>query len=143
MEDRLTFAVDSEAPGRTQSFVSAFADHCRLSDDERSRLAVIVEELVTNIVKYGYPDGVASGHAVLALALRGDRLELKLEDDGQPFDPTAYRAPALEAALDERSEGQMGLHIVQSLAHAMAYRRDHGVNHLTLTRLLDSDGESP
>ena len=62
-----------------------FADQLSLSDDERSRLCVIVEELVANLYDHG---GVTGEHAVtLELVHEADGIRMTLLDPGTSFDP--------------------------------------------------------
>lgn len=64
--------------------------------DERAcvKAAIIVEELVSNSLRYGgQSDGQSNGQATdlslwLSLDDKGDRVVLELEDDGAAFDPT-------------------------------------------------------
>jgi anti-sigma regulatory factor (Ser/Thr protein kinase) len=109
-----------------------FARRCALPDAEGSRLAIILDELVTNVVKHGGPGGATE--AVLRLAREDERLLIEFEDDGPAFDPTAYRAPGLDEPLESRPDGRLGLHIVQELAHELSYRRERDRNMLRIVR---------
>jgi serine/threonine-protein kinase RsbW len=140
MPDRFVFDVDSAALARVNAFVAAFAERHRLVADERARLVILIEELVTNLDKYGYPEGAGAGWAEIALALDGDRLIVEFVDDGVPFDPASYRAPGLDAPLDQRPDGLLGLQIVQHLADELTYRRDGNRNWLRLVRRVGRNG---
>jgi anti-sigma regulatory factor (Ser/Thr protein kinase) len=131
---RESIAVDvaPSAPSQVQAMARDFARRCALSDAEGPRLAIILEELVTNVVKHGGSGGATS--AVLRLAREHDRLVIEFEDDGPAFDPTAYRAPGLDEPLESRPDGRLGLHIVQELAHELSYRREGGRNMLRIVR---------
>jgi anti-sigma regulatory factor (Ser/Thr protein kinase) len=108
-----------------------------LPDDERSRLLIILDELFTNAVTHGRRLHSAGGTIAVSLGCRRDRLRIIFVDDGQPFDPLAYRGPNLEDATEERGIGGLGIHIVRSLVHQARYRRKDDRNHLHLVRRVE------
>ena len=81
----------------------------------------------------------------MALGWRMGRLRISFVDDGQPFDPLAFRGPDLEEAAEERGIGGLGIHIVRSLVDQARYRREDDRNHLHLVRRigLPCDGSPP
>jgi anti-sigma regulatory factor (Ser/Thr protein kinase) len=54
-----------------------------------------------------------------------------LSDAGVAFDPTAMAAPDVDAEMDERHIGGLGVHLVRTLAEEIAYRREDGRNIIT------------
>ena len=119
---------------RLQAFADEFAHGCRLPDDERSRLLVILEELFTNAVTHGHGPHSAGGGITVELRWRTGRLGISFVDDGPPFDPLAFGAPDLDAAGEERPIGGLGIHLVRSLIDQARYRREGDRNHLRLVR---------
>ncbi len=131
--------VELERIGRQ---LEEFGRDAGIPADDRSALALAADELFTNIVSYAFPPGEA--HVVtLRAGLQGDLLTLELEDDGRPFDPTSVPAPALDAALEDRPLGGLGIHFARRLVDAMSYRRLHDRNLLTLTKRLTAGAPSP
>lgn len=98
------------------------------------RVRLIVEELACNAIGHG---ARAGERALLRLRVRLDaaRLELEFRDDGGAFDPREAPRPALEAALEARPVGGLGLFLVQQLADHIAYRRDGAYNIVSITLL--------
>jgi anti-sigma regulatory factor (Ser/Thr protein kinase) len=116
------------------SFAEGFARHHGLPSEERARLLIILEELFTNVVKYGHHGVSPSGRIEVGLALDGDKLEIKLSDDGRPFDPLSASLPNIDLPAVERQIGGLGLQILRSLTNDAKYFRDGDRNHLTLIR---------
>jgi serine/threonine-protein kinase RsbW len=74
-------------------------------------LVTAVGELCSNAIRHAY-GGAAGGAIRLAVHRTADRLEIEVEDFGEPFDPGGYRAPDLATAPVRG----LGLHIARTLA---------------------------
>jgi anti-sigma regulatory factor (Ser/Thr protein kinase) len=133
MEGRLTFPVDLGAMVQVRAFVIEFAARHAMAADERSRMLIVFEELLTNLAKYGYPNRL-HGQAEITLQLDGTRLTIEFTDDGDPFDPLQVATPDLDAPLEERDLGGLGIHIVRTLADEVRYCRIDQRNVLQLSR---------
>ena len=114
----------------------------KLADEDSARLQIILDELFTNVVKYGYEGVAAEGHAEghpeghieVALSLKADRLIIEFVDDGCPFDPLTSPPPDLDLPVEERTIGGVGIAIVRALVDDVGYRREGNRNRLTLGR---------
>ena len=99
---------------------------------------ILLEELLTNLVKYGYPDRAEPGRAEIVLALDGSRLEIEFIDDGCAFDPLAGPLPNLDEPLEARPIGGLGLHLLRSLTDVVRYERRNNKNVIRLSRSVAS-----
>ncbi len=97
------------------------------------RVNLVLEELGLNIMSYGHDDHL---HEIeITLTSEADVFTIEVADDGRPFDPlNDAPRPNLEAALEDRAVGGLGLHLVRTLMDEMHYRRERGKNHLTLIK---------
>ena len=138
MAARLTVDADMAAWPALARFVEAFAAEQRLPVDERARLMVVLEELLTNLVKYGYDAGAPRGTAHVGLAIERGLLAIDFEDDGRPFDPLGRAVDHLDKAVEDRPVGGLGLHLIRSMAQDASYSRQAGRNHLRLVRRLSA-----
>jgi anti-sigma regulatory factor (Ser/Thr protein kinase) len=129
----LRVPVGTGAVKRVDEFVAAFAAQHALGNDDRARALIVVEELLTNLHKYGYRDR-EPGAAEVALALDEGRLTIELIDDGCAFDPFAAPEPAFNRPLEALPVGGLGLRIVRLLTEGAHYSRvnDRNVTRLTL-----------
>jgi len=134
MRVRLSLRNDSADLVRLMAFGDEFSRHHHLADEERARLQIILDELFTNVVKYGYEDAAVEGHIEVALSLEADRLIIEFVDDGRPFDPLTSPPPDLDLPAETRPVGGVGIAIVRALVHEWEYRRDGNRNRLTLGR---------
>ena len=123
----ITLTADDAALPAVESALEAFVEQNDLPPRTGYTLALIVEELVTNIVKYGYA-GADAGPLKLTVTLADGRVVGTLVDAGAPFDPTAMDTPDVEAAMDDRHIGGLGVHLVRTMSEDFSYRRDDGHN---------------
>lgn len=94
-----------------------------------------VEEIASNCVKYGYAD--RSEHAIeLAVEIDADRVRVEIRDDGREFNPLTAPEPDLSGPVEDRAIGGLGLRMVRRMASGADYRREGGVNRLTLWKSL-------
>ena len=91
-----------------------------------------LDELITNIVSYGYQD--SEEHEIrVTLTDHSGSLVVVLEDDGIAFDPfTTAPEPDLEASVEERRIGGLGVYFVKTLMDEATYERVDNHNRITL-----------
>jgi len=110
-------------------------DRCRragVADGERLRALLVVEELFTNAVQHGF-GGDSDALLRIGITVSAAAIELFFEDRAAPFDPTAASVDALDAPLERRPLGGLGIHLVASLAGSLRYAREDGCNRLWVT----------
>ena len=95
-------------------------------------LRLVAEELLTNIAKYAFE--AEAGRVELRLTIAGPSVALELRDEGRAFDPLAQPAPDLEAPLETRGPGGLGLVLVRALVDEASYRREGGSNVLRIVK---------
>ena len=90
--------------------------------DQRLRPTVdlVLEELFTNVVKYGRKSDVAV-RVELARTPGGVEVTV-IEDDAERFDPTAGPAVDVNKPLEARKPGGLGLHLIKKLVDSIEYR---------------------
>jgi serine/threonine-protein kinase RsbW len=90
-----------------------------------------IEEMATNILKYGYDD-TALHQILLRVQMDPGALLVVIEDDGHEFNPLETPQPDLQLPPEQREPGGLGIHLVRSLAAQMHYQRCGGRNRLTV-----------
>ena len=96
-------------------------------------LNLALEEVITNIISYGFDAGTE--HQIrVDLRLEDAQLTTRLEDDGRAFDPLAVPEPDLDVPLEERSVGGLGILLVRRLMDQVTYSRLDGRNVLLMIK---------
>lgn len=95
------------------------------------RVNLAVEELLTNIIQYGYTD--TTEHVIeLSITREPEHVLLVVSDDGTPFNPLENPPPDIHQPLDQRKIGGLGIHLVRQIAEEIAYRHENNRNRLDL-----------
>ena len=116
--------------------VEDFGQAHGLSPKLRYQIRLVLDELLTNSITYGYPDG--GDHDIrVSMRLDGSRLRFELEDDARPFDPLSAKVPDLDSSADRRQIGGLGIHLVRTIMDRVAYQRVGGTNRLILEKDID------
>jgi serine/threonine-protein kinase RsbW len=104
-----------------------------VSGRARSRVELVFEEVVTNIIRHGAADG---GDRVIDVSLTcGDEaIVVTFEDDGRPFDPLQQPAPPMPRSIEAAPIGGLGIKLVRAAASDLRYERTPDArNRLTVT----------
>jgi serine/threonine-protein kinase RsbW/sigma-B regulation protein RsbU (phosphoserine phosphatase) len=101
-------------------------------------LLVSFDEVLNNIISYGYRDGAA--HEIrLSMALEDGAVVAEVEDDGLPYDPLGAPVPALSGGISERPVGGLGIHFVRTLNDEVAYERRGNTNRLSFSKRMSGN----
>ncbi len=118
---------------RVTSHIEEFGASHGLTKEVVFQFVLAFDELLTNIISYGFLDG--GSHKITAsMALAGDRLEAEIIDDGVAFDPLARPTPDLDASVEDRKVGGLGVHFVRSVMDTIDYQRQDGHNRLKMMK---------
>lgn len=135
MKKELTFKNEERELDRVAAFMETVCEALQLDMHVAMKLQLAIEEIVTNVIFYAYPQGV-SADITLTAESAGKELTLVLSDSGKPFDPTAKEDPDLDVNPMDREQGGMGILIVKNIMNEVTYRRLGETNQLTMKKTL-------
>jgi anti-sigma regulatory factor (Ser/Thr protein kinase) len=84
-----------------------------------SRAQIVVEELFTNTIKYGY--GRESDKPVRIHLQADTAFTLTYEDEAASFDPTRWMPDDIDPLADGRPEGKAGIMLIMGLSASARY----------------------
>ena len=134
-EDRLDISLANDAAeiARVAERIDDFCAAGGVEPGVAYAVNLALDELLTNIISYGYRDEDPHG-IELALRREGGALVVTIVDDSIEFDPRQVPDTDIDAPLHERDPGGLGLLLVNSMMDSVDYRREGGRNVTTLTK---------
>ena len=133
MSSRYSVKIETrvEELNRIASIVEEIGEKEDWPPDLVFKVNLILEELGLNIINYGHTGGL---HEIdITITSTDEELKIEIVDDGKPFDPiTDAPIPDVNAPMEERGIGGLGVHLVQEMTDVMRYRRVRDTNQVML-----------
>ncbi|MGX8682694.1 MAG: ATP-binding protein [Bacteroidales bacterium] len=118
---------------RVARFIEEIGEEQGLDMELQMNLNLVMEEMVSNIIFYAYPEGSDATIDIVA-ECDGKELTFMLSDQGRAFDPTMKKDADINVNPAERDLGGMGIYIVKNIMNDLSYQRLQGKNLLTMTK---------
>lgn len=131
-EIRLSFPPRAEYLELVAQVVTATARRVGFPEREAARLRLAVDEACANAIEHGPPDQPVT--VVCRETVTG--LIIRVEDRGPWFDPAAVPPPLVEAPLEKRRIGGLGLHLIQRVMESMEILPMEGGKAVEMTKSL-------
>jgi sigma-B regulation protein RsbU (phosphoserine phosphatase) len=97
-----------------------------------NQIEVSTEELFVNIASYAYSG--KTGKVIIRAGLDGQKFVMRFEDSGVAFNPLEHEAPDIEAGIEDRRIGGLGIHIIRKWMDEVSYKRENEKNVLTIEK---------
>ena len=127
----VTFKNDINELTKLQNITEQFSDKFNIERKVEKSLNLILEELISNIIFYGYRD--SEEHEIQVKFAHTDKtVTINIEDDGIQFNPLTD-TPEITAD-EEQPIGGLGVKIIQKMATSIDYEREQEKNKVTITK---------
>jgi serine/threonine-protein kinase RsbW len=128
----MTLTVQGTASGVREALegVQGWCDQENLPDETRRRMLTAFDEILSNVVRHGRPDG--TGVIEMTMTRDRDGVRAVVTDDGRPFNPLEAPPPDTSAVLEARQPGGLGIALVRALTDEVEYECRDGRNRLSL-----------
>ena len=129
----LKVKADRKELERVSAAIKSLAADEDWSSDTLFRVDLVMDELVVNIMDYGYDD---SDHEIdITFTSEEDAITIEITDEGRSFDPlNDAPEPDLSSPIEERRIGGLGVYLARTMMDELVYRREGNRNHLTLVK---------
>lgn len=118
--------------------VSRAAEALELDEHALYQVQLAVDEACANVVDHAYVGPEPGEMEVSCYRYDKEYLIIRVRDWGQGFDPAQVAQPRVDAPLEERSLGGLGLFLVQAVMDWVGFSFDpHTGNELLMVKRLD------
>ena len=125
---RLPATMESLEPFRR--FVLESLKQLNPVDEVVFKIELVLEEALTNVVHYAYPEAV--GEIEVGCALEDHkRFCFCVKDWGLPFNPLKRPDPEMSEEISERQVGGLGIYLIRHLVDELQYQWHEGGNLMT------------
>jgi sigma-B regulation protein RsbU (phosphoserine phosphatase) len=115
-----------------------FCARNEVPEDVMRRIEVVFDELLSNIISYGFDDDEL--HEVdVHVSFDSRRLVIEIQDGGRPFNPFSQESPDTNLSVEDRQIGGLGIHLVRQMMDEVSYERHINKNVVRLVRRFESD----
>lgn len=135
MEKVLVIENEVSEIEKVAQFIEELGKEAALAPDLVFQLNLALEEAVSNVILYAYPQGERHTISLTASAEQG-WLVFVLSDTGREFDPTLVADADVTLSAEEREIGGLGIFLVKQIMDTVEYRRIEDKNILTLKKQL-------
>jgi anti-sigma regulatory factor (Ser/Thr protein kinase) len=112
--------------------LEGFCERNGVSSGSLFALNLALEEIVTNVINYGFDGG---DHEIdLELLLDNGSVQATVADGGKAYDPLQREDPDVDAPLEERRVGGLGVLLVKRLMDDVRYSRTADRNIITIRK---------
>ena len=134
MKDRFALKIEGKLENLSliRDFIGDTMRSFGLDNHKIFDVQMAVDEACTNIIEYGYANANEVGTIDIACQRKGEEIVVVIKDRGKPFDPTTVQPPDLNASLEERTTGGLGIYFMKTLMDEVKYEFSGGKNVLTM-----------
>ncbi len=136
LENKLEIELKNEVSelDKLNNKVAQFWNEHKLDSEQLGHINLSLEEIITNIIKYGYKDDLEHTIKVVIKLNGTQKLQLEVIDDGIEFNPFEHPAPDTSKSLKERDIGGLGIHLVRNCMDYFNYERENNINKVVMVK---------
>lgn len=126
-----SFVPKIESINKIQEFVKNNLPENRVDPKKSTNIELIIEEIIINIINYGFGEE-PNGMIDIGVDTKNHDIVINVSDNGIAFNPLDKKDPNVDADIEDREIGGLGIFFVKQLTRDIRYSRKHGKNNLCL-----------
>ena len=132
---QITHAAELQSLEKFRNFITSCCSEHDIPGDTVLELKLAVDEACTNVIEHGYK-GMDPGSIILSFRIEPGRILVQITDFGHVFEPVVGPKPDVEAALEDRRLGGLGLFLIYQTMDNIDYSSSEEGNVLTFTKFI-------
>ena len=119
-----TFPGNYKSLSKISDFIIALADDAGFSPSEVYAIQTAVDEACSNIIDHAY-EGEDIGDIKITVTDNHTKLQIVLQDKGNPFEPDEVPEPDITSPLEIRKERGLGVFFMRQLMDVVSFEFSH------------------
>jgi serine/threonine-protein kinase RsbW len=116
-----------------RSFVEGIQEGLSFSKKCQFETNLALEEAFSNILSYGFDKHTDHFIKITVTSAQGV-LNIRVEDDGKPFNPLEAKEPTLQYDIENCALGGLGIHLIKNFMDDIRYQRYQNKNVLIMKK---------
>ena len=118
-----------------RKFFDDYSKENKLTEKTGHDIQMALDELLTNIVNYGYED--SDEHKIdVRFGINDDAVRVEIIDDSKPYNILEQENPDISLSVEDKPIGGLGIFLIKKLMSNVDYYTKEGKNHLVMTKEL-------
>ena len=118
-----------------RKFFDDYSKENKLTEKTVHDIQMALDELLTNIVNYGYED--SDEHKIdVRFGINDDAVRVEIIDDSKPYNILEQENPDISLSVEDKPIGGLGIFLIKKLMSNVDYYTKEGKNHLVMTKKL-------
>ena len=118
-----------------RKFFDDYSKENKLTEKTVHDIQMALDELLTNIVNYGYED--SDEHQIdVHFGINNNAVNVEIVDDSKPYNILEQENPDISLSVDDKPIGGLGIFLIKKLMSNVDYYTENGKNHLVMTKEL-------
>ena len=116
-----------------KSFILDHAGQTITDEKKLHEIELAVDELLTNVINYAYPDKTGT-ITIRCIANEQGDFFAQIADTGIPLYPLKKRDPEMGTSIEDSRIGGLGIYLARNMLDNMKYHRKNDMNILTICK---------
>jgi anti-sigma regulatory factor (Ser/Thr protein kinase) len=118
-----------------RKFFDDYSKENKLTEKTVHDIQMALDELLTNIVNYGYED--TDEHQIdIHFGVNDDAVKVEIVDDSKPYNILEKDNPDISLSMEDKPIGGLGIFLIKKLMSNVDYYTEEGKNHLVMIKEL-------
>lgn len=118
-----------------RKFFDDYSKENKLTEKTVHDIQMALDELLTNIVNYGYED--TDEHQIdIHFGVNDDAVKVEIIDDSKPYNILEKDNPDISLSMEDKPIGGLGIFLIKKLMSNVDYYTEEGKNHLVMIKEL-------
>ena len=143
IQDSIVVEAQTENLHKVREFMSRNVQASALSELDRNKVVLAVDEAVANIMRHAY-SGAGSGEVQIAVSANEEKFEITILDSGSMFDPNDVKEPDMMEHVRLGKKSGLGIFLMRQIMDEVTYNfREGSRNRLHLVKYVRPSESKP